>query len=75
VSGFHNGLLFNIIRTDPNSPLTLQLLKKYNVEYAYVGSKKIYGRTIDLSILETVKDNYIKKIYEEEGVKIYRIEY
>jgi len=71
ISGFHHGDIFSLIQTDPDSQPALRLIKKYGINYVYLGAKKIYGRNLDLNVLEVAK-NYVK-IYEEEGVKIYQV--
>jgi len=71
ISGFHYGDIFSLMQTDPDSQPALRLIKKYGINYVYLGAKKIYGRNLDLNVLE-VANNYVK-IYEEEGVKIYQV--
>ena len=71
ISGFHRGDIFSLMQTDPDSQPALRLIKKYGINYVYLGAKKVYGRNLDLDALEVAK-NYVK-IYEEEGVRIYQV--
>lgn len=73
ISGFHEGKIHKLIQTNPDASETFQLLKKYGVKYIYIGSNRIYGRTFNWSLVE--RSPKFKKIYEDDGVKIYEIPY
>lgn len=71
ISGFHEGKVYKLLQTAPDSTETLQLLKKYDIEYIYVGSKRIYARRFEWDLVEGSPK--FKKIYEDDGVRIYEV--
>ena len=70
ISGFHIGMLFEKIQLTPDAQDTLLLLKKYGIDYIYIGAKSIYGRKCNISDHLKISKNY-EKVYDKNGVEIF----
>jgi len=64
----------NMMYDDPDPETTLYLLKRYGVEYIYVGPlERIYYGAEGLSKFERYRGIYWDVVYENQEVKIYRV--
>ncbi len=74
ISEVHISKLNEALLSDPESNETLYLLRKYGINYVYIGNKCIYDR-VQLNPNALILSPHYELVYYKSGVYIFKIRY